>query len=50
MILTEKLISRGNKGSCDGVVMLSSIPANMAVLLIFSVSFDSLTDETKPST
>ena len=45
MILTEKSISCANSGSCDGVVIFSSVIAKLVVVAIFSVSFNLLTDE-----
>ena len=47
MILTEKIISCANKGSSDGVVIFSSVLANLVVMVILSVSFNLSADEVK---
>ena len=45
IVLTTKLISAANIGSCVGIVMLVSLLAILLASIIRSVTFNSFTDE-----
>ena len=50
IIIIEKSISFANRGSTsDGVVIFSSVLANLVVLEIISVSFDLFRDDSRLS-